>query len=301
MQRMLLAPMRRRAVFFLGVLLLLPGCRRGEGPDRESGGISSPQSMVVQPDEPRPNLRHAAWAYLQEGFDVDDPAARRMAGNFQALTEAYRLAGFWHPSPPTVEAFVQTPQFQAINLWDPYADAPGLLEEGRPPGDAPPGTYWSWVEGEERLFAAVTVSTTLVIRRTIDLEPSAWEDPSAVPLMETPPPPNLSELLTYCRALWWIGWYATSHHHYPELAEQGTPPPADLEDLKARWWLWDAEAMLAVSPLPLEDLAFFHFGRGSRLSLIPACLVGGEPVWMWGGVGERAITGPLAKDHLGLP
>ncbi|MBC8515183.1 hypothetical protein H8D30_04960 [bacterium] len=304
---------RKNAALFLfagGWVLSAVGCVRDGGEASAAAiaqGVAAAQFATETSGEVNVGML-PFWphlAYLQDGFDVDNPLDRRVAGNFTRLAGAFHATSSHAPSPKTLSAFVATPEFAAVNLWDPFSETAGVLEEGPPPDDAQPGTYWTWVEKEERHFVAVTSTTVVLFRGEIEPEATSWSAPGAdvsTPYPDGPKPANLDAILAYCRALVSVVYFTTPQidPYSPGLVGGNSTPPLTLEELKGYWWLWDAEAMLEVPPLPLEDHAWHIHPMFGSERLYPGCLVDGEPVWMWGHLPERLIDGPRAKETLGI-
>ncbi len=217
--------------------------------------------------------RNAIWAYLQDGFEMDDPGSRQMAGNLNMVATAFWLESAVSPSPQSLEAFLQTPSFRAVSLWDPYKNGPATVVEGPLP-EGEPGTYLSWAEGKWRWFAAMTSTGLIQTRReirdmgfqiegdesTLYEEPEEWRGP-----------------LAFCRLLAQIahntkfafpGVFADERPQ-PEDFEgfakywlsPSVAPPSDLEGLMPYWNLWDATSFLGGSPFPQGALRLVVSGE----------------------------------------
>lgn len=261
--------------YILGILLLgvaLSGCE-SETRDTVFRDVieSTPQASEKRgPWELYEN--NPQWSYKTPGFNIDDLSARRVAGNLTTLATAYDLAGSWEASPADVNAIAASPQFKAANLWNPYADSPAVLVEGKPPAGAPPGSYFTWLEGEHRWFAAVTASAVLTARKPARTQ-AANAGYGGTRFDE---PADLLEELTFCRLLDWVaGW---SHLDFPDLMPEGHAPPATLDDLKGYWWLWDSGAMLISAPFADEQLSLH--GLGTRV--IVDCQTPEGTIWQHG-------------------
>ncbi len=243
-------------------------------------------------------------AFKQEAFNLDDPAARRMAGSLTTLSFAFRGAFEWTVPPVNAGGFMATPEFQALNLWDPYSGRPAILMDADPADKGLVGEYHLWQDGEYWWGSATTRGGTLRIvlapyspQGIARLAPGEWESPS-IPSQNAEgftPPIGMKKILAYCRILDWVGQHADpSNPHlysYPGVAEH-VSPPADLEDLKGYWWLWDSEAMLTAAPLALEDLIFAPSGTAVR----PVCRTEKGSVWHWGTRDERTFYADWASE-----
>ncbi|MBC8514294.1 hypothetical protein H8D30_00330 [bacterium] len=240
-------------------------------------------------------------AYLQPGFDLDDPAARRMVGNLNTLGLAFRTAYQWAPTPGNADGFAATYEFGAVNLWDPYRDAPAVLRDGRPPDNAAGGTYWLWQDGNWWWAGGVTAGATLEVvlgstapnghipRIARQLQAQGIL-PEGQPVPEAPAfqdREGMEDALAFCRILRRVGEHADPEawaFTYPGGSD-GVGSPLDLEDLKAYWWLWDHQSFLHGAPGSLVDLMVSPRGGGAA----PVCWTQDGTAWEGGRDEEERV------------
>lgn len=271
-------PRGHLVVFLLAVAV--GGCASVE----EAPPVPQPQPQATSAERPpgpcRNPWKNSACAYLQPGFNREDPAARRVAGNLTALTWAFVLSAWWSPSPRTAGDLAATLPFQAINLWDPYADAPAVLMEGPPPPSALPGTYFTWRGAGQQEFRAVTAEVVLeaaVLVREEEEAKGRFRLRTTGEVYEEPP--GKRPLLAFCRVLGRVA-YSTAFD-FPGLLPAKDSPLETLEDLKAYWWLWDAEATLSKSPFQLSAI---HLRPDPAVGAPPNpdCRTPEGSIWQWG-------------------
>lgn len=260
---------------FVLVVALAPFMGACSSPSADSDYRGAIENARVADEDPGPWKyydKNSPWAYLQPGFALDDPRARSMAGNLNTLVSAFSVASDWRPSPADAAAIVASPEYAVLNLWDPYAGGPGRLLAGEPPPSAAPGGFFTWAEEGTRWFAAVTQNVTMTASKPIH-ERGRNADFAGI---RYDTPVERLDTLVLCRVLQsavkWVRF------DFPSVLPEAHPLPETLGDLKAYWWLWDHETLLAGAPVTEAELSVHPRGPG----VVVNCETDEGTVWQFG-------------------
>ncbi|MBC8515361.1 hypothetical protein H8D30_05860 [bacterium] len=282
---------------------IAPGCHRG---NRTESLSPVRVNTVSEPVAVHQQFHNPSAAYLTPGFSEESSSSRRMAGGLNALFTAWWEVSKWMPAPSGSAGLVVTPEYQALNLWDPYTDRPAVLGDGEPPSDAPPGSFWMWEEPhwntllaqggvKAQWFAAGTEEVMLKVSfRRYDKAGMhaelAWDSgKTASPSLSVPE--GRREQLAFCTVLSELVFRSLPLWPYESHLPLEREAVKTIEDLKAFWWLWDSEAMLAGGLFGEADLVLYG---DSRLVDVD-CQTEEGSIWNWAKTeGERRIKSEYA-------
>lgn len=232
--------------------------------------------------------------------------ARRVAGNLSMLALALMVAVEQGRDVGELVRFKESPEFEAVNLWNPYQDEGGLLEAGPPRAGAPDGSYFfevslAW-EGR-RFLHAVTKDAVISVKVSIslpsleDLPPGALEEGMGRVELPYPPIPQEEDpALAACRIIGKVAFHARPSLPIRGVAADPLPDATGLEDLKTNWRLWDPETFFSDSPILPENVSL-HPGL-TWPGPFTDCHTSEGSVWKRGTPLEKGVFSRL--EELGL-